>query len=324
MTSPQDIVRLPYDESLSLAGVTYVQHNLGRILGGRATPSDSHLRRIVASVAVDLALRRWFDRERIPYSLLDDEPFTRPEWPRLSLGGRRLILVTSLITSRRAIQRIHRDPRRALDAPAAVSADDLEAGGLSEGDLLTFALLLGLETRSLADLERALAAGHPIHLIAFPPSPAWAHPPHGGDLGSLALASSSARQEIVIHGVLPGHAPWTACVALDPSSAFRSPPLHSVTALLSSALPQGPIVASAESRPSRWEIHPGDWRNLWVYGIEILVLGWKTVHEFRTGSAPPSPSRHASLGIRPPQGSRLLEARRLRPLAALADRLRQS
>lgn len=324
MTSPHEIVRLPYDESLTLAGVTYVVQNLGRILALRDPPSSADLRGVVASAAVDLALQRWLDRERIPYSWLDDEPFTRPQRPRLVLGGRRLILQTSLVSSRRAIQRIHRDLSLALEAPAAVAASMLDSDGLSEGDLLAFALLLGLETRSLSDLQKALAAGHPIRLVAIPPVSPWIRPSQGGDLGAVTLTSISSRQEITIQGILPGHTPWSAEVVLDPASPFRSPPLHSLTALHLLALPSGPIHVGAEDPACCWQIQRADWCNLWLYGMEILILGWKTVRDFRSTRDYPSPSRPQASGNRSPRRGRMLQARRLQPFAALADRLRQS
>lgn len=319
MISPQDILHLPWDESLSLAGVTYVRQNLGRILGGPRPPSPPALRQLVASIAAELAFRRWLDSEQIPYTLLDDEPFTRPEWPRLTLGGRRLSLHTRLVSSRRAIQSIRRNPSVLMDAPAAVAPSALEAGGLSEGDLLAFGLLLGLETRSLTDLERALAAGRPLYLVALPPG-RWSR---RDDLGIVTLSSPSGRQEVVVEGQLPSRAPWSIRTTLDPSAPMQSPPLHALIALHALGRPAGPVLVSTSAHPSPWQINPGMWCNLWVYGVELLALGWRTVRAFRAASRQHVGRRHSFLGIRAPEAWPTIEARHLRPLLALADRLRQ-
>jgi hypothetical protein len=58
--------------------------------------------------------------------------------------------------------------------------------------------------------------------------------------------------------------------------------------------------------------------------MEILVLGWKTVRDFRSTCGYPSSVRAETPGIHLPRGSRVVQASRLQSLATLADRLRQS
>jgi len=322
--SSEEVIHLPWDESLTLAGVTYVQNTLSRILGVGPWPSASGLRGLVASLASDLALRRWLDGEQVPYTLIGDEPFTRPARPRLVLGGRRLILQTTLVSSRRAIRRLRGDPHHALEASAAILPSTLDAAGLSEGDLLAFALSLALETRTLTELEKAMTSGHPAHLLALPPDPSWIRPLRTTDLGVVTVSSPSGCWDIILQGVLSTHVPWSTRASLDPSTRFQSPPLHSLIALHTFQRPPGPLLACSESHPAPWRLQPGEWWNLWLYGIETLLLGWSTVREFRAASSRHTPARTASDLSRPPRGSLQIAGSDLMPLSSLLEHLRQT
>lgn len=319
---PDQVARLAWDDSLGLAGVTYVEHNLARLAGvGRS--SCSALRRTVSSIATDLALRRLLDHEGLPYTLLEGEPFTRPSWPRIIIGGRRLHLETRLLSSRRAIRRIRTDPGTLRDIPVSLPRKEIDRDAVSEGDLLAFALLLGLETRTLTDHRRAVAKGLPIHLLAQPPEPDWSQPSVGFDLGEVCVTGPPGPIDLVIQGVLTNQEPWRASVALEASSFYRSPSLHALTAIHTLTLPEGPIVFTAESRAASWRLHPGGWGNIWVYGMEILVLGWTTVGEFRRTSASSSLPRVSRLGALPSPGGYSALANSLRPLRAAMSHLRQ-
>jgi hypothetical protein len=320
--SPDRTAHLAWDDSLALAGVSYIERNLGRLDAGGPL-SAAALRRIVASVAAELALRRHLDHEGTPYSLIDGEPFSRPAWPRLTIGGRRIHLETQLLSSRPAIARIPLDPSAVHDFPVSLPRKLIESEALSEGDLLAFALLLAHETRTLAGHQRAVASGLPIHLIARPPELSWSQPPTEADLGVVSVAAHRGVADLVLEGVLASHEPWRSSAALDASSSYRTPPLHSLTSLHSRSLPEGPILLSAENRGRSWTLHPGAWHNIWVYGTEIVILGWTTLGEFRRSSTR-SPIPHLPPpGSRPPAGSFAAPTSILRPLQALTSHIPQ-
>jgi hypothetical protein len=320
--TPGDVVHLGWDDSLSLAGVTYVERNLARLSGGTPPPTFA-LRRTVASVAAELAFRRYADREGIAYALLDGEPFTRPEWPRLLIGGRRLHLETRLLSSRRTIRHIRRDPSVLLDLPLSVSRMELDSDTLSEGDLVAFAILLGLETRTLTELQRAVAAGLPVHLVAHAPDASWSHPADELALGHVCVTNLSQPMELVIQGALANQTPWREPVALDHAASYRSPPLYALLALHTLALPQAEILVASENRASPWRLRPGGWENIWLYGMEVLLLGWTTAGEFRRMSTMSPPSPRASWGLRPPPGSYSAPSQALRPAKGLLAHLHQ-
>ncbi|MGD2251514.1 MAG: hypothetical protein PVF70_01220 [Anaerolineales bacterium] len=61
-----DFLSLPYQDSLTLAGVTYVLQAIQHLGFRDRLPFVSGLRRVAQSTATELAVRRWLQRERVP------------------------------------------------------------------------------------------------------------------------------------------------------------------------------------------------------------------------------------------------------------------
>src|SRR5512136_2566193 len=99
--SPASILRLPYDDSLTLAGVEYAKKSLHYTYNRMGLNPAARLRKIVAGVAVELALRRWLEAESIPYDLLGATAFTEKDRYDLRLGGRRCDVKSFLISDGR-------------------------------------------------------------------------------------------------------------------------------------------------------------------------------------------------------------------------------
>ena len=92
MLFPADILRLPYDDSLTRAGVEYAKKSLHYTYNRMHLPPGPRLRKIVAGVAVELAFRRWLDANDVPYDLHGATAFTEKDRYDLRLGGRRVDL----------------------------------------------------------------------------------------------------------------------------------------------------------------------------------------------------------------------------------------
>ena len=76
MLSPAQVLRLPYDPSLTLAGIEYAKKSLHYTYNRMGLDSAARLRKIVAGVAVELAFRRWLEAQAVPYDLLGATAFT--------------------------------------------------------------------------------------------------------------------------------------------------------------------------------------------------------------------------------------------------------
>ncbi|MFO3796597.1 MAG: hypothetical protein ACK8QZ_04840, partial [Anaerolineales bacterium] len=67
MLSPQDFISLPYTPDLTEAGITYACRSLAYTYNRMGIRLFERLRRIVAGIAVELALRRWLHAQGVPF-----------------------------------------------------------------------------------------------------------------------------------------------------------------------------------------------------------------------------------------------------------------
>ncbi len=199
--SPGDFIALPYDDSLTLAGIEYARKSLHYTYNRMSLGPAARLRRIVAGIAVELAFVRCLQHEGVPFDRLGSTHFTRKDLYDLGLGGRRLDIKTAVVNNKAKISRLRRDPGWLLDAAALVPEDQLASDTLQQGDVYLFAFLAALETSTATDLGHALAAGQPTYLLHMFENLDWTHPAGGRSLGPLALESDAEEPvEIEIGG----------------------------------------------------------------------------------------------------------------------------
>ena len=167
------ILRLPYDSSLTVAGIEYAKKSLHYTYNRMHLAPEARLRKIVAGVAVELALRRWLQAQNVPFDLLGATHFTEKDKYDLRLGGRRCDVKSFLISDRKQIATLRRDPAWLNAAEALVPEDQFQSDRLGEQDIYLFGFLAGLETRSAQDLAQALRAEQPVYLIHTLSQPRW-------------------------------------------------------------------------------------------------------------------------------------------------------
>jgi hypothetical protein len=169
-----------------------------------------------------------------------------------------------------------------LGAPALVPLDQFAAEGHQPGDLYLFAFLLGLAAASREDVDKALAAGQPVHLIHTLPDD-WARPAGWFPLDELALKSECQVPITVELGGQDAERNFVTtrlelppCTRLPVGGTFYS--LAFVHAL---GRPEARIGLHSPRRGPSHIIAPHEWGNIWLYGMEILLAGWLTRDEFR-------------------------------------------
>jgi hypothetical protein len=282
MLSPSDLIRLPFTRDLSEAGIAYACRSLAFTYDRMGGSPVDRLRRIAAGLAVELALRRHLGGEGIPFDVLGATPFTEPDRYDLSLGGRRCDVKSFFISRRTQISLLRRDPALALQAPALVPLDQFGAEGHQPGDLYLFAFLLGLTAASQADIDRAAASGQPIHLI-HPLPDAWVRPTNWLPLENVALKSECAAQITVEVGGQDQARDFLAC-RLDLPPRTRIPleaPFYSLAYVHADRRPEARLGLHSPRQGGPYLIGPHEWGNIWVYGMEILLIGWLSRQEFR-------------------------------------------
>jgi len=282
MLTESDLLHLSYTPDLSEGGIAYACRSLTSACDRMGDSPVDYLRRSVAGVAVELALRRYLSEQAVPFQVLGNTPFTHPEHYDVSLGGHRCIIKSFLITRRNQITQLRRDPGSLLKAPALVPIDQFASENHKPDDLYLFAFLLGVVAVSQADVGKAIAAGQPVFLIHLLPQ-AWARPMNWIPLEKLALKSECGTPVTVeIGGQDAGRDFITATLVLPPRQRMLvEKGFHSLAYLHAQRKPEARIGIHSPLHGEPYLIPAYAWSNLWVYGMDITLAGWLTHEEYQ-------------------------------------------
>lgn len=281
MISSPDFIKIPYTPDLTEGGITYASRSLPYTYDRMGGSIYSRLRRIVGGVAVELAFRRYLGEREIPFDVKGATPFTEPDRYDISLGNHRCDLKTFVISKRSQISAMRRNPGIALRAPALVPEDQFEAANHTDQDLFIFAFLLGLTTNSPEDIQKAVDAGQPIHLI-HPLRADWARPQSWSALGRLALKSECASPVTVEIGGQDAERNFiTEKLSLEPlKRVFATQDYFSLAYVHVDRIPEARIGLHSPRLDEIYIIQPHEWGNIWIYGLEIWLAGYVAREEF--------------------------------------------
>jgi len=292
-----DLLRLPPDSSLIHAGVMFACRSLART---KSLPDSSNLRQLVAHTAAELALRRWFDKQRVAYQLQALQPFTQPERRSIILGGRRLHLHTQLISDPYTRRKILRNPGDISDIEIPTILTPPSRSLFEEGDLHLFGLVIAAETRSPSALEATQERDHPMALVALPPDPSWVQPARWRPFKKLTLENHCRHHvQLLLFGHNVSRQATQHPIQLSADAALSLDlPLHTLLCLHTQILPSACLVVRCDRVNLPWQVKPHAWQNLWLYGQAILFPGWITQKQIRERCSTARAS-HTSMRIKP-------------------------
>jgi len=277
MLSTSDLLHLPYTPDLTEGGIAFALLSLPY-----ASLSYDRIRHVVASAIVELAFRRYLSQQDIPFEITAALPFTDSARHDVSLGGHRCDIKSFLISYRDQIAEIQRDPCILLKAPALVPSDHHVNSGYSDNDLYLFAFLSGLVAASQSELKKAVETNQPHYLIHVMPEK-WRKPFNWNLLGPLVLKSESEAEMLVeISGQDQGRRGLTRLVNLPPKTRVTvDDPFYSVTAIHAKNIPSARLGVHSPAHKETYLIPPLEWKNIWVYGTDIILTGFISRGEFR-------------------------------------------
>ena len=277
MLSPADLLHLPYTPDLTEGGIAYALLSLSY-----ANFSYDRIRRVVAGTIVELAFRRYLSQEDIPFQITAAAPFTDPARHDVSLGGHRCDIKSFLISHRDQISEIQHNPCVLLKAPALVPSDHHANSGYLDNDLYLFAFLSGLIAASQSDLKKTVETNQPHYLIHVMPEK-WRKPFNWNPLGPLVLKSESETETLVeIQGQDKDRGNLTRLINLPPKTRVTvGDPFYSVTALHIKNIPSARLGILSSAYKETHLISPLEWKNIWVYGMDIILTGFISRGEFR-------------------------------------------
>ncbi len=282
MITASDILHLPYTPDLTEGGIVYACRSLASSTNLKGDLSLEQLRQLVGGMAVELAFRRSLTEQAIPFQVLGTKPFTHPDRYNVSLGGHRCELNCSYISRRPQIARLRKDHGLTLHTPALLPIDQFSAEGYKPDDLHIFAFLLGLVTVSCEEMDKAMTAGQPACLIHSLPV-GWSCPTDWLPLEKLAFKSECELPiSIEIGGQNSEREFSTARMELPPKKrVVLQQCFHSLAYLHASRRPEGRIGLHSPTHGEAYIIPPKEWGNIWVYGMDIMLVGWLSHEEYR-------------------------------------------
>lgn len=281
MLRPTDLIRLPYTPDLTEGGIAFALRSLPYSFERADRSTYGRLRRQVASVAVELAFRRYLSQNGIPFEVKPAITFTDHERFDVILGGRRCDIKSFFISHRDQIRQIRQSPAVLLEAPALVPSDMHAGDGHAYNDLYIFAFATGLITDSQADLQKAIAKGQPHHLVHGMPM-TWRKPANWTPLGEVTLRSESAEELIVeVSGQVEGRELKRETVSLPPRTSVKlQEAYYSITSLHVRRIPEARLGIRCEKLKEAHIIPLAEWMNIWVYGMDIFLAGYLPFEEF--------------------------------------------
>jgi hypothetical protein len=323
MLIASDLIHLPYTPDLSESGAAYACRWLASSHAQQAGNPAGRLRQIVGEIALELAFRRQLTQQAVPFEVLGMQPFDSPEHFDVTLGGHRCNLHGSMLTRRSQIAELRHEPGRLLQAPALIPLEKFATEGHKPEDVHLFAFIIGIEATRQADMQKALNAGLPVYLIHSLPE-AWAQPEKRSALHNVTLKSDCpAAVEVEIGGLDGEHQFISEALELPSRETRRlAKDFHSLAYILSRSRLQARIGIHCHRYGEALIIPARAWDNVWIYGMEIILLGWLTHEQYRsqacmlnTGSQPfPYAAR--------PEKSLLVPVHELNPLGSLLEKVK--
>ncbi|MCH7663712.1 MAG: hypothetical protein IH859_07575 [Chloroflexi bacterium] len=255
------------------------------------------LREMVAQKALELAFRRHLVQMEVPHQLVESKKFTEQDYHDIALGGRRCEVIGGLVSRREDINRIRETPDTVLNELALAPRVEIISSRINRGDVVVFALAAGLVTRNWDDIRAAQAAGQPNYFMYLLPKK-WAQPSEWRGLSGLSMKSDANETlEVEIGGQDKGRHFLTEQIKLLPRARLEArEKFYSVHYMHVGDDVDGRVGIHHPRLNETILVQPRQWVNLWVYGMEIILLGYIQGAEL------------LSSGERVPVGSHTLQA----------------
>lgn len=280
MIGASDLVRIPYNAELCRAGIEVACQRLA-VSGPTGKPVHGGLRRMAMQASAELALRRYLQARQARYEIIPRNPFDKPVEYELLLDGRRCTLVIQAITRQALVESALKQDSLLLEGYFTMPLAELALGERREADLYLFACVLAQELPRRRD---ALAQdGGALWLYLFPER--WRHPPRWAPLGKVLLSTKAAGPlEVLITGWDAARSLVNESLAFHPDEPVRPrTQFYSLVSLRANRPPEREIGLTCSRFTRPLVIAPMQWSNVWVYGKQIILMGWLTQGEIRRG-----------------------------------------
>lgn len=313
-----DFIHLPYTPDLTPVGIHHACRSLPAPDDYLGKSAIGRLQHIVARKAAELSFRRHLAALELPFENWESAPFTAPQQYDVALGKRRCVLNSLLVAQPGQIQHLKQSPEVLLSAATFLPEDQLHSPDPSDLDLYIFAYVLAYTTPGSAALRGAHAAGQPVYI--FHPLPAlWVQPTIWAPISPLTFWNDQSQNvDIELGGLDKHHSFITEQIKLAPGEHCQnSSVFYTLSYVHSTCLPAGRLGIHSQRLGSTYWVQPLQWENLWLEGVEIILVGWISRDDFRQKSVRQVRGGQAYLHPRTSTPHRWLPVTQLQPMSQL-------
>lgn len=326
MLAPADLISLPYAPEFTRAGLEHLCRQLPYWGANFNKLTHDRMRQAVAQSAAELAFNRLLTQKQVPFHMTQTARFAEPNRFDLNLGGRRCQIINTMIASRKRIRELRRDPGALLGTSVLCPSQELQTNAWDDQDLVVYSIITALTTSDRRDLERALAAGQPSFLINILPH-SWREANHfiyGKPTQPVSLKSEASKTILLELGGVSRESTYQCeHIPLPPLLRVEA---HKEFANLAYAhidqLPDGRIAIHHADLAQTLTIQPERWANLWLYGIEVIVIGYVTRGQCKRRSQTFQKDMRVTANTAPARKNRYLPIKQLRPIEDLFTRVK--
>jgi hypothetical protein len=281
MISESDFITLPYTPDMTQMGIKYACQSLSHMDNPIGFHQFNQIRRIVTGRAVELAFKRHLNNAKIPHDILGLKPFSDPDHFDIVIGGRRCRIQSFILSKRKQIRVVRKSPGQLLCAQALVPVKQFTNNYLTDDEVYIFAFLTALIAPNQRKLKQAISAGQPIHMIHVLPQK-WSRPQKWGSLGELAIKSNMTSVfKLELGGKNKDHIFATQQMNLNPQTRMAVNQEYAAIHYVSTTnFPDEIIGIHSPTLRETYLIKPDAWSNIWIYGMEIIFVGYITHSQY--------------------------------------------
>ncbi len=303
MITVEDYIYLPFTPDLIRGSLSHAIHLLPYIHTQFADEVYQKFQHLAEATAVELALRRFLSQQNIPFVVQKSLSFAHHDQYDIFMAGRRLML--------QVLQFENDLPLDLLSTQVILPSEHHRTIEPSGRNMYLFAVIVKSKPKTIMN------GRYLLHILpGF-----WRQPQKWNPLGGLTCKYAGlARIKLEITGQLANQEIFSSRINLDPGEqAVIQVRYYSISSVHVDQTPADLIGIKSPERKKVYLIQPDQWRDVWLAGSRVILIGTIGFEEFT----------HRSTLIRPgvkiiPYGSideksMGFPIRELKPVGALFD-----
>ncbi|OGO25303.1 MAG: hypothetical protein A2Y54_06645 [Chloroflexi bacterium RBG_16_51_16] len=264
MITSEDYVYLPFTPDLTRGSLSHAIHLLPYIHEQTADEVYEKFQHLAEATAVELALRRFLSQQNIPYVVQKSLNFAHHDQYDIFIAGRRLML--------QALQFEDDLPVDLLSTQVILPSEQHRTIEPSSRNVYLFALIVKSKPQII------LNGRYLLHILpGF-----WRQPQQWNPLGGLTCKYAGLAQIMLeITGQLANQEIISSRVSLAPGEqAVIQARYYSVSSVHIEQPPTDLIGIKSPERKKVYLIQPDQWKDVWLAGSRVILIGTIGFEEF--------------------------------------------